>query len=216
MSSHYFEYGQKELDYLKKKDKRLAEVINKLGHIQRSCIPDLFSALVNSVIGQQISTKAHETIWQRLQNEVGVVSPDAILALTDLQLQGVGLSFRKVEYIKGIAQKVYSGELDLNLLQELSDHEVCNTLTQLKGIGTWTAEMIMLFSMNRMNIVSFGDLAIVRGMRMLYHHREIDSTKFARYQKRYSPYASVASLYLWAIAGGAIEGMRDYEPKKKK
>ena len=89
-------------------------------------------------------------------------------------------------------------------------------LSALDGIGIWTAEMLMLFSMQRPDILSFGDLAILRGMRMLYHHRKITRELFEKYRRRYSPYGSVASLYLWAIAGGAIEGMEDYAPKKKK
>jgi len=87
----------------------------------------------------------------------------------------------------------------------MSDEEAIESLCSLKGIGRWTAEMILIFSMQRPDVVSFGDLAILRGMRMLYHHREIDRKRFERYKKRYSPYGTVASLYLWAIAGGACD-----------
>jgi len=80
---------------------------------------------------------------------------------------------------------------------------------------TWTAEMLMIFSMQRPNVLSYGDLAIQRGLRMVYHHRKIDKATFRKYWKRYSPYASVAGLYLWAVAGGAIDEMKDYAPKKK-
>ena len=93
---------------------------------------------------------------------------------------------------------------------------MCEELIKLKGIGKWTAEMIMIFSMQRMNILSYGDLAIVRGMRMLYHHREITPEKFNKYWRRYTPYASIVSFYLWAIASGEIPEMKDYAPKKKK
>lgn len=88
-------------------------------------------------------------------------------------------------------------------------------LSSLKGVGLWTAEMIMLFSMQRKNILSYGDLAIVRGMRMLYRHREITPEIFNKYKRRYSPYGSIAGLYLWEVAGGAIPDMKDYMPKKK-
>ena len=96
----------------------------------------------------------------------------------------------------------------------MTDNEVCAELSKLNGVGLWTAEMIMIFSMQRPNILSYGDLAILRGMRMLYHHREITKPKFKKYWKRYSPYASCASLYLWAVAGGAIPEMKDYASKK--
>ena len=89
-------------------------------------------------------------------------------------------------------------------------------LSKLDGIGVWTAEMLMIFSLCRPDILSFGDLAIHRGLRMLYHHRKIDKKLFAKYQKRYSPYNTVASLYLWAISDGVIDGMKDYAPSKKK
>ena len=95
----------------------------------------------------------------------------------------------------------------------MSDAEVCERLASLRGIGVWSAEMLMLFSMQRPDILSFGDLAIHRGLRMIYHHRKIDRRLFKKYRRRFTPYGSVASLYLWAVAGGAIEGMKDYAPK---
>jgi DNA-3-methyladenine glycosylase II len=100
---------------------------------------------------------------------------------------------------------------DIHSLNGLSDDEVCAKLTELDGIGVWTAEMLMIFSMQRPNILSYGDLAIHRGLRMVYNHEKIDRATFNKYRERYTPYASVASLYLWAIAGGAIDGMNDYE-----
>ena len=98
----------------------------------------------------------------------------------------------------------------------MPDDDVCTKLEELDGIGVWTAEMLMLFSMQRRNIFSFGDLALLRGMRMVYHHRVINKQLFTRYKIRFSPYASVASLYFWAVAGGAIDGMKDYTPVSNK
>ena len=216
MDKEYFVYSQTEIHYLKSKDKKLGDAIDRVGMINREVIPDLFSALINTIIGQQISTKAHQTIWKRTQELLGTVTPKSILKHSDNELQSVGLTFRKVEYIKNIASKVDANELDLVKLQTLTDDDVCMKLSSLKGIGIWTAEMIMLFSMQRKNILSFGDLAIVRGMRMLYGHREITPEKFNRYKNRYSPYGSIASLYLWAIAGGAIPELKDNAPKKEK
>ena len=210
-----FVYGDEEVNYLVKRDKKLAAAIDTIGRIERACNPDLFSSLVNSIVGQQISTKAHTTIWERMQSGLGEVTPQTILACPDAQLQGYGTSFKKAAYIKGAAERVADGRLDIDSLHQKSDDEVCRELVQLPGIGQWTAEMLMLFSMQRPNIFSFGDLAILRGMRMLYHHRVITKPLFEKYMKRYSPYCSVASLYLWAIAGGAIEGMKDYASKPK-
>ncbi len=214
--SRYFEYGEKELDHLRRADKRLAEVIDRVGMIRRAVNPDLFSALVHSILGQQISTKAHQTLWERMLAQVGAVTPESIDRLPLEALQQLGTSFRKAAYIKSVARKVRSAEFDIEALHALPDEALCERLSELEGIGVWTAQMLMLFSMQRPNVLSYGDLAILRGMRMLYHHRKIDKPKFLNYWKRYTPYASVASLYLWAVAGGAVEGMKDYAPKKRR
>ena len=211
----YFQYGEKELEHLKKRDKRLAEIIAKIGMVNRPIIPDLFAALVNSIIGQQISTKAHHTVWKRMIDELGEITPTVIDGLSLDELQKFGMTFKKAAYIKSAAQKTISGEFVITDLHTMSDSEVCSKLSELEGIGVWTAEMLMIHSMQRPDILSYGDLAIIRGLRMLYRHKHIDKAKFERYKKRYSPYASVASFYLWAVSAGAIEGMKDYEPKKK-
>lgn len=128
----------------------------------------------------------------------------------------MGISLRKAEYIKDFADKIVSGEFDLQAVEQMSDAEAITALSSLKGIGKWTAEMILLFCLQRSDILSYDDLAIQRGLRMLYHHRKITRELFNKYQKRYSPYGSTAAIYLWAIAGGAIEGMKDYAPAKKR
>lgn len=209
----YFNYGNKEIEYLKGRDKRLGEVIDRIGPIRRRVVPDLFAALVHSIVGQQISTKAHESIWQRFVEKLGDVTPDNILTVTADELQSVGISYRKVDYIRSAAEKIRSGEFDIGALTAMSDDEVCQRLVSLNGIGVWSAEMLMLFSMQRPDVLSFGDLAIHRGLRMIYHHSKIDRRLFEKYRRRFTPYGSVASLYLWAVAGGAIDGMKDYAPK---
>jgi len=212
----YFEYGEKETEYLKSKDKKLGEAIDKIGHIYRETDDDLFLSIVKQIVGQQISAPAFKTVWKRVENRLADINAETLCSISNEELQSCGLSFRKVSYIKDFAHKVHSGEFDVNGLAAMSDNQVINKLSELKGIGVWTAEMLLLFCMQRSDIVSYGDLAIIRGMRMLYRHREIDRKKFERYRKRYSPYGSVASLYLWAISAGAIPGLTDPAPKKIK
>lgn len=212
----YFEYGDEELAYLAARDPKLDAIIEAVGHVQRETMPDLFAALVNCIVGQQISTKAQTTIWNRVLDTFGEVTPEIMATCSDEELQRVGISFRKVSYIKGAAERVRSGELDLEALHDASDDEVRRALSALPGIGVWTAEMLMTFSMQRPNILSWGDLAIHRGLRMVYHHRRITPELFAKYRRRYSPYCSVASLYLWEVAGGAVPGLRDWAPKGSK
>jgi len=211
-----FTYGDAETSWLKERDEALGAAIDAIGPIRRTVNTDLFSALVNSIVGQQISSKAQATVWARMKNGLGTITPQTVLACTEAELQGYGISFRKAAYIRGAAERVMDGRLDIGALRSKSDGEVCKELVKLDGVGTWTAEMLMLFSMRRKDILSYGDFAIQRGMRMLYHHREIKPQLFEKYRRRYSPYGSVASLYLWAIAGGAIEGMRDYAKAAKK
>ena len=195
-----FEYGEKEINYLKKKDKRLSEAIERIGKIERRVIPDLFEALVSSIVSQQISNKAADTVWKRFIDLIGEIRSETIIAEDVNNIQKCGMSFRKASYIKNIAESVYSGELNIDELNYMSDEEVIKKLTSLNGIGVWTAEMLMIFSMERPDIVSWGDLAIKRGMCRLYNHKELTKTQFERYKKRYSPYGSVASLYLWALS----------------
>ncbi len=211
----YFEYDDEALGYLKSKDKTLGEIIDKIGHINREVDTDLFSAVVHHIIGQQISTKAQATIWQRINESMGILNADSIIDAGTEKLQSFGMTFRKAEYITDFAVKIKNGEFDLDGIWHKSDKDATEELVSLKGIGVWTAEMILLFCMQRQNVFSFDDLAIQRGLRMVYHHRKIDRKLFEKYRRRFSPYCSVASLYLWAVAGGEIEGMKDYAPKKK-
>lgn len=206
-----FAYGQTEIDYLRGKDKRLGAVIDRIGPIEREVDTDLFSSVVHHIIGQQISTKAQATIWQRMREALGEVKAECILAVGVPRLQSLGMTFRKAEYITDFAEKVQSGAFDLAAVEKMTDAEAIQALSTLKGIGVWTAEMLLLFGMQRPNIFSYDDLAIQRGLRMVYHHRKIDRRLFEKYRRRFSPYGSVASLYLWAVSGGAIPEMRDYK-----
>lgn len=199
--------------YLAAKDKKLGEVINKLGFIERGVIPDLFEALVNSIAGQQISSKALETVWGRITERLCPITPEHFCALSEEEIRDCGLSARKAGYIKSAAQRFADGSLNVEELKSLPDDELIKQLTALNGIGKWSAEMLMLFSLERMDVLSYGDFGIRRGLRMLYHHREITPVLFERYRKRYSPYGSVASVYLWAISAGAVEGLTDYAQK---
>ena len=211
----YFEYGETELAYLRQKDKRLCQVINCIGPIRRAVDTDLFSAVVHHIIGQQISTKAQATIWQRMQDALGDVNAETILSAGVPRLQSLGMTFRKAEYITDFAEKIHTGAFDLEAVKHMNDEDAIRALSSLKGIGVWTAEMILLFCMQRPNIFSYDDLAIQRGLRMVYHHRSIDRKLFEKYRRRFTPFCSVASLYLWAVSGGAIPEMKDYKPKSK-
>ena len=205
----FFRYGKKEIDYLKSRDKKLATVIDAVGPIRREMDRDLFSSVVRHIVGQQISSKALAAVWGRLKEGLGAVDAAAVLGAGEERLHSFGMSFRKAEYISDFARKIADGEFSLSALKKMNDAEAIAALSSLKGIGVWTAEMILLFCMERPDVLSFGDLAIHRGLRMVYRHREITKARFERYRRRYSPYGSVASLYLWAVSGGALPGVTD-------
>jgi DNA-3-methyladenine glycosylase II len=203
MPEKYFKYGKKEMKYLSEKDPKLAVVIEREGLIKRPVTPDLFEALVNSIVGQQISSKSAATVKGRMNDMLTRVTPQTIAEATVESIQSCGMSMRKAGYIKGLAAYAESGELDLSRLSELSDEEVHKSLTHIPGIGKWTAEMMMIFSMERPDILSYGDLAIRKGLCLLHRHRDLTPKLYEKYRKLYSPYGSVASLYIWKIAGGA-------------
>lgn len=205
----YFAYGTTETDYLCRKDKRLARVIERVGPIRREVRPDLFDALMHAIVGQQIATKAQQTVWNRLVQSLGEVTPATVDRMEAEALQRLGLSFRKVGYMKGAARKALLGELDVEALRHMDDASVSAALCQLEGVGVWTAEMLMLFSLQRPDVFSFGDLAIHRGLRMVYRHKVVSRERFEVYRRRFSPCGSVASLYLWAVAGGALPEISD-------
>ena len=205
----YFAYGTTETDYLSGKDKRLASVIERVGPIRREVRPDLFDALMHAIVGQQIAPTAQQTVWNRLVQALGEVTPASVDRMEADALQRLGLSFRKVGYMKGAARKNLLGELDIEALRHMDDTRVSAALCQLEGVGVWTAEMLMLFSLQRPDVFSFGDLAIHRGLRMVYRHKVVNRERFEMYRRRFSPYGSVASLYLWAVAGGALPELSD-------
>ena len=197
---HIFRYGRIELEHLRKQDAKLGRAIDDIGMIKREVTPDLFTALIASVASQQISAKAATTVWNRMLDRFGTITPGTLGTASREEIQQCGMSMRKAEYIKGIGETVATGRLDLAELRDLPDGEVIARLRELKGVGAWTAEMLLIFSMERPDIVSWDDLAIRRGMMNLYDKAALDKTQFLKFRKRYSPYGSVASLYLWEIS----------------
>ena len=204
----YFKYGKKEVQWLKSRDPVLGAAMDEIGHIQRAVTPDLFTAIINSIVGQQISSKAQKTVWGRIQEKFRPFTPEIIASAAPEEIQVCGISMRKTLCIKGIAGLVTDGSLDLEQLHDLPDEEVCKRLIQIKGVGKWTAEMLMIFSMQRKDIISWNDFAIHRGLKILYRHRIITEKLFNKYRRRYSPYASIASLYLWEISSKTSNAQR--------
>jgi len=190
--------------WLSKKDKRMAALIARMGIIRRETSGEPFPALILCILAQQVSAAAADTVSRRLTEMCGgVITPEALALMGANGVQKCGTSFRKARYIIGIAEAAQSGQVDFGALSSLPDGEVAERLTALTGVGTWTAEMVLIFSLGRPDVMSYGDLAIRRGLERLYGHKELTRAQFERYRKRFSPHGTAASLYLWALA---VEG----------
>ncbi len=196
-----FEYGQAEMDHLRRQDPLLGAVIDRMGRLERGVDTDRFHTLVSSIVSQQISGRAAETVLERLTARFTGLDPASLAAAPAEELRGCGLSLRKADYIRGLADEVVSGRLDLGALTDLPDDEIVRRLVLLHGVGVWTAEMFLLFSMQRPDVVSWGDFGIRRGMSLLYGFDKMTKEDFERFRRAYTPFGSVASLYLWAVSG---------------
>lgn len=209
----YVEYGDDAVAYLSERDPRMADAIARIGHVWRVRDDDLFQAVVHSIVGQQISTRAQATVWARMRDGLGAVDAAHVAAASVEELQAFGMTYGKAGYIRDFALRVQDGSFDIAAVERMGDDEAIEALASLRGVGRWTAEMILTFCLNRPDVFAYDDLAIQRGLRMLYHHRRITRKLLERYRRRFSPYCSVASLYLWEVAGGALPELRDLAQK---
>ncbi|CNI02501.1 DNA-3-methyladenine glycosylase family protein [Yersinia mollaretii] len=196
----FYSYGETEINHLKRRDKKMAAAIDRLGMIARPLSPDLFAALIRNIVDQQISVKAALTVNARLVALLGMITPFTVAATSAEAIQGCGMTMRKAGYIKGAAEAALNGSLDLAAIAQLPDSDVITQLSNLNGVGIWTAEMLMISSLCRPDVLSWGDLAIRRGMMNLYRHKTLPRERFERYRRRYAPYGTTASLYLWALS----------------
>lgn len=179
-------------------DPTLGTLITRVGPYTLALETNFFPSLVSSIIGQQLSMKAAQTIWNRAQQLCGCVEPAKILALPDAELRAVGLSGAKVTYVKDLSQKVLTNELNLSDLPNLDDAEVMHALTQVKGIGQWTAEMFLIFSLGRPNVWSPDDAGLCRAVKWLYNLPAAPTkAEMHKYGEQWQPYRTTAALYLW-------------------
>src|SRR5436190_4211213 len=160
---------------------------------------DPFGALMKAIVSQQLSTKAAHTIFTRLVALFdGVPTPQALAALTDTQLRGVGLSGQKLRYMRDLGGRVQDGSLPLRALDAMTDDDVIAALTQVKGIGRWTAEMFLMFRLHRPDVLPVDDLGIVKAVQKAYGLRKTPSAdRLNKIGEAWRPYRSVACWYLW-------------------
>jgi DNA-3-methyladenine glycosylase II len=161
---------------------------------------DPFKALTRAIVGQQLSTKAAATIFSRFEALFDAFpTPLQVLAVPDDRLRGVGLSAQKLGYLRDLCRRIVEGELPLDVLDRMDDEAVIENLTQVKGIGRWTAEMFLIFRLQRPDVLPLGDLGIVRAVQRAYKLRKAPTPdRLTRIGEAWRPYRSVACWYLWA------------------
>lgn len=190
---------RKAIDHLKQADPILAAIIEQVGTYRMNYDDPGFASLAEAIVYQQLHGKAAATIFNRLTDLTGLpLVPEGILKLSEAQMRGVGLSKQKLSYLRDLAAKAHSGEVQFSHLGDLSDEEVIEQLTRVKGIGVWTAHMFLMFSLRRRNVLPTGDLGIQAAMRKHYRKRKMPKPKeMEKIAKCWEPYRSVACWYLW-------------------
>jgi DNA-3-methyladenine glycosylase II len=190
---------RKAVNHLKKSDPVLGAIIERVGACCMEFAPPEFHSLAEAIVYQQLNGKAAATIFKRFAALAGEpLTPEGILKLTDAQLRSVGLSKQKSSYLKDMAARVSRGELDFTRLPEMTDDEVIKHLTQVKGVGVWTAHMFLMFSLKRPNVLPTGDYGIQMAIKKHYKKRKMPKPEMmAKIAKVWEPYRSVACWYLW-------------------
>lgn len=193
---------------LGKKDDRINKLISLVGCLNIAIRENRFEALVRSIIGQQISISSARTIYTKMQVLCGKVRPESLYGVSSEELRKAGVSKPKISFIKDLSEKVLSGEMDLYSLDDYSSDEIISILTKVKGIGTWTAQMFLIFSLGRLDIVALGDAGLQRACKWLYYDEGNKDAINILADKaiHWRPYGTVASLYLWeAINKGYVD-----------
>lgn len=188
-----FKYTQKDIDAICVKDPILCEYIKKVGFLKRPLRSDLFESLMNAIISQKISIKAAKTIELRLLHLVKIITPKTIRKLDIDEIQSIGITFKKANYIKNVAQHFI--ENDYSVLFDKKDEEILQTFIKFEGIGKWTIEMLLLHTFERSDILSYQDIAIRRGIERMYDIALLDKKTFDKIKDNLSHYGSIASVY---------------------
>lgn len=183
-----------------KKDLVMKGLIDTFGNLEEIKISsNLYIDILESIVSQQLSVKASDTIWKRFENLFPdkKITPDYLLTLPDQTIRDVGCSFSKIKYMKCLSEMVVNNELDLEGLTYMDNEEVIVELTKVKGIGRWTAEMILIFSLDREDVFSIGDLGLRNVVSKLYEVDRDNLEEITKISEKWAPYRSYASRYLW-------------------
>ena len=191
-------FWQKAKKALSAKDKKLSKIIESYPQDFLFSKSDPFFTLARSIVGQQISVKAAQSVWDRLEIKVSKVSPNIIIKMHSSTLKSVGLSRQKVNYLKNLANAFIEKKIKLNMWNEMTDEEIIQDLIKIKGVGRWTAEMFLIFNLCRADIFPLADIGMIKALCKLHNipyptNREV----VTRIGEKWKPYRSVATWYLW-------------------
>jgi len=194
-----------------------------VGKVAPGYRPPEFSSLVRSIVYQQLSGKAARTIHDRLENLCrercpcpgdNAITPESIRSITTGEMRRCGLSHQKLAYIRDLAEHAAEGRLDFGKLPKMSDEEVIAVLTEVKGIGVWTAQMFLMFALRRPDVLPVGDLGIQNAIKRAYNKRKVTPKDVARIGKKWSPHSTLASYYLWRSLDAFASGKPTSSPGK--
>ena len=191
----FWERGKK---YLIEKDKRLGNLIKSYPKDFLFTKSDPFLTLARSIVGQQISVKAAQSVWDRLEMKVKKIAPYNIKKIHSNSLKSVGLSRQKVKYLKNLSDAFIENKVKIKLWSKMNDEEIIQDLIQIKGIGRWTAEMFLIFNLCRADIFPLDDIGMIKGLCKIYNlDYPINKNKVLKIGNKWKPYRSIATWYLW-------------------
>ena len=194
-----FEVTDEILDYLCKADPIFVSLFHRYGLISFDLPADPFASFIHCFAEAMLSQKAANTIYKRIEEVAGSITPEALSLVSPDDLRKCGISSTKVSYIKGFSASVASGQLDLSTMAKMDDQSLMKFLLSIKGVGPWTAEMICLFTLGKEDVWSFGDVALKNGIMKAKGLKSMSKTRFERIGKKYAPYRSYASLYFYRV-----------------
>ncbi|MBI5045052.1 MAG: DNA-3-methyladenine glycosylase 2 family protein [Candidatus Levybacteria bacterium] len=190
----------KELRFLSKNDPILGQIIKKVPPIEKHKATNYFEALLESIVSQQLSVKAADTIWSRFLALLPGkrVIPEEVWKIDDQKIRDAGISWQKVSYIKDLAKKTMESGILFEQFEIMTDEEIITELVKVKGIGRWTAEMFLMFAMDRPDVFSYGDLGLRRAIEKAYKLRHEPTQEEAeKIAQKWKPYRTIACRYLW-------------------
>lgn len=192
------DYWPRATRELAARDAVLRELINRFQGLALGSRGDAFSTLARAVVGQQISVKAAQSVWDRLSDRLETVTPELLIRFRKPTLKACGLSGQKADYLKDLARKFLDGTLDAARWHALDDEALIAELTQIKGIGRWTAEMFLIFYLTRPDVLPLDDLGLQRAIRLHYNRgRPMSVRRMHSTGANWAPWRSVATWYLW-------------------